>query len=127
MSEYKEAAKYIAQIEALQAKVTALESQIEEARNQTPVFWRVADCAYKAKAEAHCNVRNPDLAPEPLYAAPVPPVMRELSDEEILSLWEYSYAKHLPVAETDAMTLCEKIKSCELDLSRAIIKAAREG
>lgn len=77
------------QIEALQAEVAALKGQIESARNQPPAghirFGLGSDFVSTGFAD---YPDAPDGTWFPLYAAPLPPVLRELSNQELLRLFE---------------------------------------
>jgi len=113
-----------ANTEALQAQVAALTEQIDAAKNQAPVAWSVSDMyLYWRLDDAKAHINNPrNITPEPLYAAPVPPVLRDLSDEELFdAALNFDCGTH---GENTEWRLNSPVELRELH--DAIIKAARE-
>jgi len=88
----------------------ALEAELKALREQKPVAWdagiltRYHPDPYYNKEKHYPNIK-------PLYADPVPPVLRDLSDAEISACWHSKLWKS---------------ESPHHEFARAIIKAARE-
>jgi hypothetical protein len=101
-----------------------LQAELKALREQVPVTYRYK---FQSQYEGQYVWRdstdqyngNKCIESQPLYAAPVSPVLRDLSDEEILKAWSNALEEIKP--KFPSITLSDR----KLITARAIIKAVR--